>query len=287
MKTFRTFLGLAFFLSASSIFGQSKHTPSIEEMLNLKYVDSPAIAPDGRFIAYEVQETNWKDNQFIRQLWLVNVATGRSFQLTYGNKSADGASWSPDGQWLAFVTERDPAAIEPSPPTKQEDGGKPAVRQIWLISPEGGEAWQLTKSETDVGVFHWSKDSRYIAFTANTQEQSKPIKDRKEKYGDYEVFEKDYRQNQLWSMDVTEALKNYLPQEAKRLIADLSINVSDFAWSLDSTEIAFTAAANPLLAFMRNQAIYLLELSKNNAVKKIVTLPGPYFRQCFRRTGNS
>ena len=30
---------------------------------------------------------------------------------------------------------------------------KPAAHQIWLISPYGGEAWQLTKSETDIDGF--------------------------------------------------------------------------------------------------------------------------------------
>ncbi|HKN23739.1 MAG TPA: S9 family peptidase [Candidatus Acidoferrum sp.] len=268
--------------------GQAKHTPTLEESLSLKSIGDPKISPDGRFVAYQLQETNWKDNEFVRQIWLVNVATGKSIQLTRGKKSAGGADWSPDGRWLAFVTEREPAAIEPAPPAekkeekkdekkeekKESEPGKPAGTQIWLISPEGGEAWQLTKSETDVGEFHWSKDSKFIAFTANPPED-KASKDRKEKYSDYEVIEKDYRQNQLWSVDVTEAEKNYLPLAAKRLITDLSMNVTGFTWSPDSTQIAFSATANPFLAFSGNQDIYLLQLTKNNAVTKIVALAGP------------
>ncbi len=268
--------------------GQAKHTPTLEESLSLKSIGDPKISPDGRLVAYQLQETNWKDNEFVRQIWLVNVATGKSIQLTRGKKSAGGADWSPDGRWLAFVTEREPAAIEPAPPAekkeekkdekkdekKESEPGKPAGTQIWLISPEGGEAWQLTKSETDVGEFHWSKDSKFIAFTANPPED-KASKDRKEKYSDYEVIEKDYRQNQLWSVDVTEAEKNYLPLAAKRLITDLSMNVTGFTWSPDSTQIAFSATANPFLAFSGNQDIYLLQLAKNNAVTKIVALPGP------------
>jgi dipeptidyl aminopeptidase/acylaminoacyl peptidase len=268
--------------------GQAKHTPTLEESLSLKSIGDPKISPDGRFVAYQLQETNWKDNEFVRQIWLVNVATGKSIQLTRGKKSAGGADWSPDGRWLAFVTEREPAAIEPAPPAEKKEGkkdekkdekkesepGKPAGTQIWLISPEGGEAWQLTKSETDVGEFHWSKDSKFIAFTANPPED-KASKDRKEKYSDYEVMEKDYRQNQLWSVDVTEAEKNYLPLAAKRLITDLSMNVTGFTWSPDSTQIAFSATANPFLAFSGNQDIYLLQLTKNNAVTKIVALAGP------------
>ena len=267
--------------------GQAKHTPTLEEGLSLRSIGSPKISPDGRFVAYQVQQADWKENEFVRQLWLVNVETGKSIQLTRGKKSAGGADWSPDGRWLAFVTERESSAIEPTPPAekkeekkegkedkKEEEPGKPAGTQIWLISPEGGEAWQLTKSESDVSEFRWSKDSKFIAFSANAPE-SKASKDRKEKYSDYEVFEKDYRQNQLWSVDVTEAEKNYLPATAKRLLTDLSLNVTGFAWSPDSTRIAFSATANPMLAFFGNQDIYLLELTKNNSVQKIVALAGP------------
>jgi len=270
--------------------GQAKHTPTFEEALSLRSIGSPKISPDGRFVAYQVQQADWKENEFVRQLWLVNVETGKSIQLTRGKKSAGGAEWSPDGRWLAFVTERESSAIEPTPPAekkeekkegkegkedkKEEEPSKPAGTQIWLISPEGGEAWELTKSETDVSEFRWSKDSKFIAFSANAPE-SKVSKDRKEKYSDYEVFEKDYRQNQLWSVDVTEAEKTSLPATAKRLLTDLSLNVTGFAWSPDSTRIAFSATANPMLAFFGNQDIYLLELAKNNAVQKIVALAGP------------
>jgi dipeptidyl aminopeptidase/acylaminoacyl peptidase len=288
--------------------GQAKHTPTLQESLSLKSVHNPKISPDGRYVAYQVQETNWKDNEFVHQIWLVNVATGKSFQLTRGKKSAGGVEWSPDGRWLAFVTEREPSAVEPPAPNppgkteqkteekkqeqaekkdeKKEEPPKPAGTQIWLISPEGGEAWQLTKSETDVSEFHWSKDSKSLAFTGDAPE-SKAGKDRKEKYSDYEVFEKDYRQNQLWSVDVSAAEKNSLPVDAKRLITDMSMNVTDFSWSPDSTKIAFSATQNPMLAFRGNQDIYLLDLAKNNSVTKIVCLPGPDSSPKFSPDGKS
>src|SRR5208283_2587609 len=220
------------------------------------------ISPDGKFVAYQLRQANWKDNEFVTQIWIVNVATGTSFQLTRGKKSAGQQEWSPDGRWLAFVTEREPAAIEPltiekkeegkeekkeekpqKPEEKKEEakeegkegeaGEKQADRQIWLISPEGGEAWQLTKSETDVDGFQWSKDSKSIAFTANPPE-SKVSKDRKQKYSDYDVYEKDYQQSQLWLVDVAAASKELLPTKAKQLTNDSSLNINSFAWSPDS-----------------------------------------------------
>jgi len=143
-----------------------------------------------------------------------------------------------------------------------------------VISPAGGEAWQLTKSETDVQGFHWSKDGKWIAFTANPPER-KASRDRKEKYSDYEVYEKDYQQNQLWVLDVAAAVNDYLPKAAKQVTTDVSLNVDSFAWSPDSTKIAFSATRNPLVAFFGDADIYLLELGQGNPVKKIVALPGP------------
>lgn len=271
---------------------QTKHTPTIDESLSLHRASSAMISPDGRFVAYRVTETNWKNNEFVSQIWLVNLTTGARFQLTRGKHSPGAAEWSPDSRWLAFVDEREPTAIEPlaaeqkeeqkqkpteekkSGATKSADSSRPASHQIWLISPEGGEAWQLTKSSTDVGDFEWSKDSKFIAFSANPPE-TKTSKDRKEKYSDFTVFEKDYDQNQLWLVDVNAALSNFLPVDAKQLTSDLSLNINSFTWSPDSTRIAFSATPNPMLAFMGGEDIYLLDLKQNNLVKKIVALPGP------------
>ena len=279
---------VALFLWCPTALSQTKHTPAIDESLSLKSVSSPMISPDGRFIAYRMRQTNWKDNEFVSQLWLFNLATGANFQLTRGKHSPGAAEWSSDSRWLAFVDERESTAVEPLSAEKKEeagkekkdgkksaeDGGKPASHQIWLISPEGGEAWQLTKSRTDVGDFDWSKDSKFIAFTANPPE-TKQSKERKEKYSDFSVFEKDYDQNQLWLVDVSSALGNFLPVDAKQLTSDLSLNIDSFAWSPDSQRIAFSATPNPLLAFGGDEDIYLLDLTQNNAVRKIVALPGP------------
>jgi len=279
--------GLAVAIAAlwsGSLRGQTKHTPTLEESLNLKVIGGARISPDGRFIAYRVRETDWRENVYVRQIWLVNVASGSSFQLTRGKKSSDAPEWSPDGRWLAFIGEREANAIAPGAAEKaekkegkeekKEGEGKPAARQIWVISPEGGEAWQLTQQETDIGGFHWSKDGRQIAFTAASPE-SKNEKERKEKYSDYEVFEGDFRQNQLWIVDASEAEEKQAPAKARPITRDASLNVNGFAWSPDGKRIAFAATHNPMLAFSGDEDIYLAELAKENAVHKIVGLEGP------------
>ncbi len=269
-----------------TLLAQVAHTPTLEESVSLKVIHSPKISPNGRYVAYRVREVNWKDNEYVSQIWLADTSSGKNMQLTRGKKQAGGAEWSPDGRWLAFVTEREASAVEPLPPDEKKDeskdakkegsggDGKPAEHQIWVISPEGGEAWQLSKSETDIEDFHWSKDGKSILYTANIPE-AKSSKDRKEKYSEYEVIERDYRQNQLWLVDVAAAAKNYLPVAAKQVTSDLTLNIGSFAWSPDSTRVAFSATHNPLLAFGVDEDIYLLDLAHSNAISRIVALPGP------------
>jgi dipeptidyl aminopeptidase/acylaminoacyl peptidase len=291
---------------ASATLAQTKHTPTIDESLSLKSISGQQISPDGRYVAYRVRETDWEDNLYVRQLWIVNVATGASFQLTRSKKSVDGFRWSPDSKWIAFTTEREQSAIVPPDKDKKDESaekkdeqkdkekaskekdkdkdkkdgksgdksGKPAAHQIWLISPEGGEAWQLTRHETDIQDFDWSKDGKQIAFTSSAVE-SKADKDRKEKYSDYEVFEEDYKQSQIWTVDVAAAQANLLPAKARQITRDEKLNILDFSWSPDSTLIAYSATTNPFLSFRGDEDIYIADLAHDNAIHKVVALEGP------------
>jgi dipeptidyl aminopeptidase/acylaminoacyl peptidase len=264
-------------LLAPQLLMAQPHTPSLADSLSRASIRAPAIAPDGKSIAYLKRQTDWKENEFVWQLWLSEVASGRNIQLTRGRKSAGAAQWSPDGHWLAFVTERESTAIEPAAAKGEgAEADKPAARQIWLIAPNGGEAWPLTRSAADVTEFHWSRDAKKVLFTA-ARAQPKSAKSRKEKYSAYDVVEKDFNTEQLWSVEVGAAEITAPPAPAQQLTSDPTLNVNSFAVSPDSTRVAFSATHNPQLAFIKDEDIYLLDLSNGRpgAVTKIVALPGP------------
>jgi dipeptidyl aminopeptidase/acylaminoacyl peptidase len=252
--------------------------PTFDQSLSLMSVRSPRISPDGRAVVYERQETDWKENAYVTQLFLADVASGRSVQLTRGKKAATGAEWSPDGRWIAFLTEREgvTAPRKPEATDKDKDAAeaKPDARQIWIIAPGGGEAWPLTAHGARIETFHWSRDGRSIAFTAPVPE-AKAFKDRKEKYGDYEVVESDFDQNQLWIVDVAAAARGAAPAPAVRLTHDPKLSVGEFDWSPDSTRIAFAATPSPLVAYRSDSDLYLVDRARPEAVKAIVALPGP------------
>src|SRR5436853_7130723 len=137
--------------------------PAVDQILSLKRAGSPAISPDGRWVAYTVRETNWDDNAYETEIWLADVATGSTRQLTNAKKSSQSPAWSPDGSRLAFTSDRTDK------------------RQIYLINPAGGEAEPLTTLEDGVGSFAWAPDGKSIAYAA-TEPKSAAVKDREKKF---------------------------------------------------------------------------------------------------------
>src|SRR6476646_3670123 len=95
--------------------------PTIDQSLSLMSVRAPQISPDGRAVVYERQETDWKENAYVTQLFLADVASGRSVQLTRGKKPAASAEWSPDGRWIAFLTEREGVTAATDPEAKDKE----------------------------------------------------------------------------------------------------------------------------------------------------------------------
>src|SRR3954453_16729475 len=114
--------------------------PTVDQILSLKRGGSPEISPDGRSVAYTIRETNWDDNAYETEIWLADVATGASRQLTNAKKWSQSPAWSADGSKLAFISDRTDK------------------RQIYVISPQGGEAEALTMLEDGVAAFAWSPD---------------------------------------------------------------------------------------------------------------------------------
>src|SRR3954463_6922511 len=225
----------------------SRVAPTVDQILSLKRAASPEISPDGRWVAYTVRETNWDDNAYETEIWLADVATGATRQLTNAKKSSQSPSGAPDGAKLAFVSDRTDK------------------RQIYVISPQGGEAEALTTLEDGVGSFRWSPDGRSIAYTA-TEPKSAAVKDREKKYGEFLVAEQDHRMTHLFTLDVT--------TKATRTLTSGAFTVGSFSWSPDGKQIAFDHRVNPALANGATADISIVAVA-DASVRKLIARDGP------------
>ena len=99
----KKFCLVALTLATSHVFGQ--HVPTFEEVISLRNIVGLDISPDGKHVAYTVQSTDWNDNRNDIEIWL-SKDSKKPFQLTFSKNSSTNPSFSPDGQWIAFVSDR-------------------------------------------------------------------------------------------------------------------------------------------------------------------------------------
>ncbi|TSA14614.1 S9 family peptidase [bacterium] len=251
---------------SQTVLAQSLSTPSIDQSISLKSISNPRISPDGRYVAYQVARTNWEENAYETDIWIGVTSSDEIYQLTYAKKSSTSPTWSPDGQRLAFLSDRD---------------GK---NQIYLIRPNGGEARQFTQCESGVNSLKWSPDGRFMAYTS-PEPETKAMKDRKEKYGDYEVVQSEYTMTHLWIIPTQrdDTARFAVP---KRLTKGSSFTVNNFSWSPDSKLIAFSAQQDPDLGSSSTADIYVLNLA-DTTCRKIVDTPGPDSNPCWSPDGKN
>ena len=231
---------------------QQTKVPTYDEVINLKRPGAVALSPDGSLVAFTVNETNWDDNAYETEIFVVPAAGGEPIQLTRGKKSSSAPAWSPDGKWLAFSSDRSDK------------------RQIYLISPRGGEARAITNVEEGVAGFAWSPDGKSIAFTM-TDAKTEAHKERDKKFGEFDVVDRDWRMTHLHVVDVDPAAAG--PATARKLTKG-AFTVGAFDWSPDSRSIAFDHRIDPNLINGSTADISVVDVA-DGAIRKVVSKDGP------------
>lgn len=118
----------AILLLSSRLAAQADRKPAtIDQILALRAVSDVAMSPDGRWIVYTVTTRDLAANLNRSAVWLVASDGGTPRQLTRGQGADRGARWSPDGSYLAFLSDRDSSRKS----------------QVFGLEPNGGEAWRM------------------------------------------------------------------------------------------------------------------------------------------------
>jgi len=221
-----------------------------EDVYALTSVGDPRISPDGRRVAYVVSRIDEEANAYRTAIWVAPLdGSEEPRQFTSGERNDGFPRWSPDGRWLAFVSNRD------------GEDEKKAKGQLYVLPANGGEPRKLTDGKESVESVAWSPDSSRIAFARRVPDEAyEEEDDRKRPPRRFtRVF---YKLDSVgWVGDRRKHIFVIgLDGENERQLTDGDYEDDEPAWSHDGSRIAFWSMRGDRWDTEFVEALYELEV---------------------------
>ena len=192
-----------------------------EDLFKLRFLNGAKLSPDGAKALYTVNKIDADADKEFSAIYLLDLSSGETRQMTSGRAVDGSAAWSPDGKSIAFLSDRDGST------------------QLHLLPADGGEARQLTAFKRGIGgSVAWSPDGGKIAFSAVPDTDAADLS-----VEPYRVDRAVYRFDAIGYLDdqVQDIYVLDLGGEgAKRLTSDRANN-SNLRWSPDGSRILYDA----------------------------------------------
>jgi dipeptidyl aminopeptidase/acylaminoacyl peptidase len=219
-----------------------------DDLISLRIASDPQISPDGTLVAYTLLECDGEADTTRSAIWLVESVGGKMVvprQLTSGTSHDRKPRWSPDGQSLAFLSDRT------------------GVSQLYLLTLNGGEARPLSEPSLRHGVteFSWHPDGQIVLAHSPWRPQDEPHDRSSERLATVYtrlgtqwdgVGYKYGRHQQLWLIP--------LSGNAMRLTSE-PVDLVQSCWSPDGQEVAFCANRRGDPDLSVSMALWILTLS--------------------------
>ena len=232
---------------------QGGRTITKEDIVNLQYVFSPAMSPDGDNIAYVLSVPRGDDEKpgpRHSQIWVKRIDDKKPVQFTSSAYDSYAPQWSLKGREITFLSRRKEISD---------------LTQLYSIPVDGGEASLFLEHPAGIGPYRWSPDGAWIAFVS-TDTLSAEKTQIMEKGYDMVVKDKDYRYQRLWLHNIRTGKTD--------LIFNNDLHVHDFIWSEDSKTIIFQGTEKPGAdPGLMDRVLFKVKIPRNRP-RKILNTPG-------------
>jgi len=253
---------------------------SIDHIMKMKSVESLALSPDSKWIAYVVTRVDEEKDKKFSQIHITSIDSKTTLPMTAVYMNASDPQWSPDGKYLAFLGVR--------------GTDKDTENQVWTLDLRGGEAVQFTNVPQGVNSYRWSPDGTKMALVIK---DAKPLTNASDENSSNEKlepfvidrlqFKKDYvgyldrRRTHIY-------IKNGNEKPIQITFGDY--DDSDPQWNPDNKLIAFVSKREGDPDANNNSDIWLVDSSddkKNRELKKLTINPGPDTNPSWSPDGNT
>lgn len=208
---------------------QKKRPVAPDDILKLRIIGAPQVAPNGAKIIFPLMIVDREANKYYQHLWMMDFDDGPPRQFTFGALTDGSPLWSPEGRGIAFIRTAE------------------KISQIYLIPADGGEARPLTKLEPGpISGLCWSPDSKKLAFSYHSKDNGDP-KDPEKPPAVRQITRLRYQEQGYGFLDAARDHIFVLNVADGKLT---QLTEGDFddqmpAWSPDGQQIAFVSNRQP------------------------------------------
>jgi dipeptidyl aminopeptidase/acylaminoacyl peptidase len=245
------------FLFPAAIIAQNKHPLTVDDLWAMKRIGSFDLSPDGKQIVFDVTAYSMDENKGNSGIYIINIDGNNLHPVKNSDKDETNPKFSPDGKKLSYLVDD----------------------QVHTCNLDGSDDIQLTDLYTGVDDYRWSHDGNKLLLISKvypdcgSQDCNKRVNEEKKesKVNVRVITHLMFRYWNRWLNGKRSHL--FLFNTVSKEYDDLNYKMhndvppldlgssSDFNFSPDDKEIAFTMNPDTVVATSTNNEIYIVKVA--------------------------